>query len=166
MDSGYSWFSESPDAGFGLARYLDFALSAEALKQVADFDFLLLRVEQIGKFSLEQSLKIRPLAFLEGFQVIEDQVAEVAVIEDTVTNVFGFGVGGGGDIGGDVKLGFAAFNQAAMPEVENQIVVGRAAFLDGVERQNVGPGQISVREQGAAVIFINEPALDAELDMA
>ena len=83
-----------------------------------------------------------------------------------MADVFRFAVGRGGDFGGDVEIGFAAFHEALFSKTQQGFVIGKRPLLDGVEGEHFRPGHIGMDQQGAAVVFIDETALNPEDDVA
>jgi hypothetical protein len=73
------------------------AITTQLLNQTINLVCLLLLVQQIRELSLKQTFEITSSALLEGFQVVENKVAEVAVIKDAMADVFDFSISDSGD---------------------------------------------------------------------
>jgi len=67
MTEPVSW-CQPPNPCSGLAFDLNFAYPAEFLKQAIDFIGLLLGIEEIGEFAVQQALEIGSFALLEFFE--------------------------------------------------------------------------------------------------
>lgn len=144
---------------------MDSPFSTKALKEVVNFLSFLLFVEQIRKFALQEPFEVGYPSLTKLVEELSYQIAEISIVEGAMTNVLSSGIRNGSNVCGDMKARFTAFDQAMTAQLLESLVIRKHALLDGIQGEDFGPGEISVRQEGAAVIFINEATLNAQCDM-